>query len=148
MDYLDIKNLPKDLLNLLSYSLMLPFWYIAIYIFHPKLYAIDDTILIAALTICLTIISTTITTSIVILVSYEKKLGLLNIINLYPSIFFEIIFFSLILILSYISKIEFNCAFKFYGFVSAIIVPKILLMYYFDNQNRKKEKTKIEAGVN
>ena len=120
MSSVSVKDLPKDLLNLLSYSLMLPFWYIAIYIFHPKLYAIDDTILIAALTICLTITSMTITTSIVVLASYEKGLGLLNIKNVYPSIFFEIIFFSLILILSYIVKVE----------------------YYFDNQNRKKEKSK------
>ena len=140
MSSVTVKDLPTDLLNLLSYTLMLPFWYVAIYIFHPKLYAIDDTILIAALTICLTITSMTITTSIVVLVSDGKGISLLGLQTVYPSIFFEIILFSFILILSYISKVEFNCAFKFYGFVLAIIIPKILLLYYLDNRRLKRDK--------
>lgn len=139
MSLVTFKDLPKDLTRLLSHTLMLPFWYVAIYIFHPKLYASNDIILIVALTICLAISSATLTTSIIVLASRPKKY-ILDKSIVYPSIYFEIISLSLVLMFSYISKLEFDCTFEFYGFVLANFIPKLFILYFLDNRRLKRDK--------
>lgn len=144
MSLVTFKDLPKDLTRLLSHSLMLPFWYVAIYIFHPELYSTNDYILITALTVCLTISSATITTSIIVLVSNGTE-GLLDKKVVYPSIYLQIVFFSSILILSYIFKIETGYTFKFYGFVLFYFIPKIIITYRLNKPKKTYERTyKIE----
>ena len=138
--FMDFKNLPEDLTNLLSHSLMLPFWYVAIYIFHPELYSTNDYILITALTVCLTISSATITTSIIVLVSNGTE-GLLDKKVVYPSIYFQIVFFSSILILSYIFKLVTGCTFEFYGFVLFYFIPKIFLVYIVNKPKKTYKQT-------
>ena len=128
MSLINLKDLPKDLINLLPHALMLPYWYISIYIFYPELYASNDIFLIISLTISLTISSAAITTTIFLNVSPTKD-EMLSKKTVYPTIYFEIILFSIILILSYIFKVLVNCFFEFYGFVLAITIPKLFLLY-------------------
>ena len=119
---------------------MLPFWYVAIYIFHPELYSTNDYILITALTVCLTISSATITTSIVVLVS-DEAIGLLDKKVVYPSVYLQILFFSVILISSYIFKVETCYTFKFYGFVLYYFIPKIILTYMVNKPKKTYKRT-------
>lgn len=113
---IDFSRIPLEVKNLLVNILLLPFWYLAIYIFHPNLYQSNDFFIILSVCICLILISSLVT-SIVFVNINKGKNHILNSTIVYSSVVFQIFILSVLIFLSYLFKVYFNEIFLFYGFV-------------------------------
>ena len=137
LEMTDFKNIPLELKNLLVHSLMLPFWYMSIYVFYPELYNKSDSIIIYATCICLTICSAFIASMLTLATEKEEK-DILHRNIVYPSCVIQISWFSLLFIISYVSKKVWNNTFEFYGFVLTYFIFMLILYILFSNETRKE----------
>ena len=136
---IDFTEFLKHLKNLLIHILIFPYWYISIYVFHDDFYKSADSILLVALSTCLTITSGLIAS----LASPGDKFILdLNVVRSSTAI--QIGWFSLLLIVSYVSKIEYNIVFKFHGFVIAYFSPLLIGFLFIALTDKEKDKSKEE----
>ena len=57
MTNIDFNSLPLDFQNILATFLVVPMWYVVIYVFGPEIYATNDMILIFSICISLSLLS-------------------------------------------------------------------------------------------
>ena len=144
---IDFEKIPIELKNLLVHSLLLPFWYITIYLFLPELYITGDFILIISTCICLTISSAFVFTFFLLLKQPKKReKNWLDKDICIVSCIYQIIWFSFLLMASYVSKKISNNTFEFYGFVLFYFLPLFLFIYVLSLDIKRdknlEEKTK------
>lgn len=138
---IDLTKLPKELKIILSNLLVLPFWYISIFIFNKDLYYTGDNLLIFSLCICLglssSIISSVSSTEII-----ESKNGLFDTGVASLSLFIQIVIISVLIYISYIfSKIT-SYIFTFESFVSVYFFIIISICLFLIKHKWKKDKKK------
>ncbi|MCA0133922.1 hypothetical protein [Winogradskyella alexanderae] len=137
---LDIDKIPKHLKTLLINSVLLPFWYISIYIFHHEFYKNDDFLIIASVCIGLTIVSSLLTS--IILTRSEKDTNILEENVVIPTVAIQVILLSLIIFLGYLFKVFFGKIFHFYGFLLTYfgIIISILFLDLISGKNNPEKK--------
>ncbi|GGE23101.1 hypothetical protein [Psychroflexus salis] len=137
---IDIDKIPRHLKTLLINSVLLPFWYISIYIFHPKFYKTDDFLIIASVCIGLTIVSSLLTS--IILTLSEKEAHILEENIVVPSVAIQVILLSLIIFLGYLFKVFFDKIFYFYGFLLTYfgIIILIIIIDLINGRNNPEKK--------
>lgn len=141
----DLTKFPSELKNLLSNSIMLPFWYISIYIFSPSLYNSKDYLLIGSICVTLTIIASIITSSMVVGMSKTNE-KILDTNITFLSIFFQIITISPLIFICYIYSVLFNKILFFHYFILIyflllIAIHILLFLTEKNTRNIKNENT-------
>jgi len=124
---IDTSKISEQLKSLLSYSIILPFWYISIYIFNIELYNSNDLILLTSICICLTLISS-ILCSIMAFILIDKG-TILTMDNTLLSIIIQISTISLFIFLSYIYSLLFGKIFLLISFVFVYYLVLSILIY-------------------
>lgn len=103
MTMIDISKIPKRLRTLLINLILLPYWYISVYIFHPSLYNTGDFLIIISVCIGLTIISSFFSHFVI----SNGKSHFLEENNVILATALQIILLSSIIFLGYLSKVFF-----------------------------------------
>ncbi|KAA2218277.1 hypothetical protein [Maribacter flavus] len=115
----NIGEIPKYLKNMLLNVLLMPFWYISIYLFAPEIYATQDVLLLLSICVSLTMISSIIAA---ILTNYnsdkkEPPMSPFDTINVIAAFLIQLILLSIILFISFLVPKFTGRIFEFYGFV-------------------------------
>lgn len=123
----NIGEIPIYLKNMLLNVLLLPFWYIAIYLFSPEIYATGDILLLLSICISLTMISSIIASILVNLnEEKEKRVSPFDTANVVGALLIQVFVLSLLLIISFLVPKFVGFIFEFYGFVITYFVILIL----------------------
>ena len=131
----DIKNFPDLLKNILSVAILMPFWYIAIYIYCPELYYQNDLILTISVCIALSIIS-----CLIIGTAFIEKGGILDIKVVFPTIILNIFILSIWIFIGYVFNYFFDSIFSFLGFVATYFSLTLVVSGYFISEPIKAIK--------
>lgn len=136
---LDFNKIPNDLKSLLTHAIMLPFWMLSVYTFLPEFYVNNDMFIIGALCFCLTICSALAFSVISIKLDGKNKYVFDTSIT-FGSVVFQILWFSTLFIIGYVSKVLDGPEFEFYGFVLTYFIPLILFVIIFNNARKNTNK--------
>jgi len=123
---IDFSKLSTNLKNVLVNIILIPYWYISIYIFHPNLYNTNDRLLILAICFGLTLISSFLTS--VYLINPKKDDFIFDENIVIPSSILQSLLLSIIIFLGYLSKLYFKIIFLFHGFLITYFGLLILLL--------------------
>lgn len=139
---MDLKNVPKDLLTFSSTSVLLPFWYVSIYIFLPEIYYASDLILNVSICICLSITSSVVFSLACKLDMNNENVNVLHESVIIPSIIIQITVLSILIFIGYIFKLKTETVLEFYSFVLIYFLIGIVYLLYTIMPSIKKGKTK------
>jgi hypothetical protein len=127
---IDFTKIPKDLKSVLINVIILPFWIVSIYIFEQDIYKSNDYLIISALCISLTIISSFLT-SLIFIINNNNHYFLSEKVVI-PSVAIQVFLISGVIFIGYLFKVLLNIEFLFYGFLSTyfgiIIIFNLLLL--------------------
>ncbi len=137
----DLGNAPKDLKSMLIPSILIPFWYITFYIFHPVFYHDNEFILILSFCICLTISSSMVGTFFMSYSEDTSKL-FLDEDNLRRSTYASLIIHAGLIFAGYTWSLIFHEIFLFYSFLITYFV--LLILFLVIVVFSKSPKSKIQ----
>lgn len=116
---IDFTKIPEKLKSFLINLMLIPFWYIAIYLFHPIFYTNSDLIIIFFMCVGLTIVSSILFAFIHS--SIDDEVDVIDTEEILTSTVLRILLLSLLIFGNYMFYIFFGIRLLFYG---------LLLIYY------------------
>ena len=138
---IDIEKIPKYLKTFLINLVLIPFWYISIYIFNNTLYKTQDFLIIISLCICLTIVSSILMS--IIMTNSEKDAYILEENVVIPTVSVQVILLSTVIFLGYTLKVTTGKLLNFYGFLItyfSIILFILLCLIIFNGKRNNSKK--------
>jgi hypothetical protein len=141
---LDISKIPKDLKSFLINLILIPFWIISIYIYHPELYKSEDLIIIGSICICLTFTSSLITS--IGLMNQKIHDTILDQQLIIGSVTLQVIWLSVLIFSGYLFNVFFNKIFLFYSFL--MIYFGIIILFALNSLKKKGSRgDNIKNGI-
>lgn len=132
---IDIKGFPLRLKNMLVNAFMLPFWYVAIYLFGPSIYNQSDIFLILSICIALTAASAFLAYANVYVDEMthkqrKDKIKPFDHVIITKALTYQMVYMSFLMMISYlIPRLTPVTRFEFYGFVLVYFSPWVLYMF-------------------
>ena len=136
---IDLKNIPIYLKNLLISLILIPFWIIVIYIYHPELYKTNDYLILGSLCISLTILSSLIVS--VALIDSKKHIHLLELHLAISNVAVQVILLSFLTFFGYIFNIVTGLKFYLYSFLGTYfaIITTFMLVKLWNLENKSNK---------
>ncbi len=144
ISFKDISESGNELKSLLSQVFVIPFWYVAIHIFHKDFFYDNDFFLIIAYCLCLTLVSSLLIGIIIIHTNDDldiKEQGIFNIRANSTIVVLQIVWLSILIVSGYFFNVFFYLKFYFWSFLITYIVPISLIIFLVKTNKKKKEES-------